>query len=184
MKKELALTLALIALAVSTRLLPHWPNFTALGAAALFSGAFYKRKSLAFLIPLMALFISDLVINNVFYASYYDGFQFLTEGFGFIYAGVALAVLIGSNASISKSKPQNLALAGLSSALVFYLLTNFGSWLSSPLYAKDFGGLISSYIAGLPFLINGAIATLVYSFGIFGLYWFTSKDSIVSTAKI
>jgi hypothetical protein len=36
----------------------------------------------------------------------------------------------------------------------------------------------------LPFLINGAIATLVYSFGIFGLYWFTSKDSIVSTAKI
>jgi hypothetical protein len=174
MKKELVLALALISIAVATRLLPHWPNFTALGAAALFSGAFYKRKSFALVIPLLALFISDLVINNVVYASYYDGF---------IYAGVAFAVLIGSYASISKSKPQNLALAGLSSALFFYLLTNFGAWLGSPLYAQNFGGLIASYVAGLPFLINGAIATLVYSFGIFGLHWYTSKDSLVSTVK-
>jgi hypothetical protein len=183
MKKELVLALALISIAVATRLLPHWPNFTALGAAALFSGAFYKRKSFALVIPLLALFISDLVINNVVYASYFDGFQFFTAGFGFIYAGVAFAVLIGSYASISKSKPQNLALAGLSSALFFYLLTNFGAWLGSPLYAQNFGGLIASYVAGLPFLINGAIATLVYSFGIFGLHWYTSKDSLVSTVK-
>jgi len=180
MKKEIALALALIALAISTRLLPHWPNFTALGAAALFSGAFYKRKSLAFIIPLTALFLSDLIINNIIYGAFYPGFQLFTEGFYFIYLGIILAVLVGSFASISKAKPQNLAFAALSSSLLFYLVTNFGAWLGNPMYAQNFFGLISSYVAGLPFLINGSIATLVYGYGVFVAFWYFSKSSSYS----
>tara|TARA_R110002050_G_scaffold2603_6_gene14857 strand:- start:5888 stop:6442 length:555 start_codon:yes stop_codon:yes gene_type:complete len=184
MKKEIALALALIALAISTRLLPHWPNFTALGAAALFSGAFYKRKALAFIIPLGALFLSDLIINNIIYGAFYSGFQFLSEGFYFMYLGIILTILVGSYASISKEKPQNVALAAISSTLLFYLVTNFGAWLANPMYTQDFFGLINSYVAGLPFLMNGTAASLVYSYGIFGAYWYFAKSSATANSSI
>jgi hypothetical protein len=180
MKKEIALALALIALAISTRRLPHWPNFTALGAAALFTGAFYKRKALAFIIPLAALFLSDLIINNIIYASFYSGFKIFTDGFYFMYLGIFLVSLVGSYASISKAKPQNIAFAALSSSVLFYLITNFGAWIGNPLYAQNFFGLINSYIAGLPFLINGSMATLVYGYGVFGAYWYFSKSDVYS----
>lgn len=184
MKKEIALAFALITLAISTRLLPHWPNFTALGAAALFSGSFYKKKSLAYLIPLVALFLSDLIINNVIYGAFYPSFQFLSEGFYFMYLGIILTVFIGQYAAISKGKPMNLALAAISSSLLFYFVTNFGAWLGNPMYTQNFYGLVNSYVAGLPFLINGSLASLIYAYSIFSAYWYFSKDSAFSMKSV
>ncbi|MGB0178100.1 MAG: DUF6580 family putative transport protein, partial [Owenweeksia sp.] len=62
--------------------------------------------------------------------------------------------------------------AGLLSAIVFYLLTNAGSWQASPLYTKDISGLMNAYIAGLPFLLNQVLGTLVYGAILFSAAWF------------
>lgn len=159
----------LVALAIGTRLVHHYPNFTAVGAAALFGGAMFKNSFKAFLIPIAALFLSDIILNNIVFSAYKTspGFQWFTNGFGFMYVGFALTVLIGRmNIKGFKLMPI-IGSVGLSS-LVFFLITNFGSWLSSPLYSKTFGGLMMAYEAGIPFALNGLGSTALYSFVLFG----------------
>ncbi|HEX6740653.1 MAG TPA: DUF6580 family putative transport protein, partial [Sphingomicrobium sp.] len=59
---RLAALLSAILVAAALRLLPHPPNFTPIGAIALFGGAYLGRQSLAFVAPLAALLLSDLVL--------------------------------------------------------------------------------------------------------------------------
>src|SRR5260370_38909292 len=74
--------LSAIIVAAGLRLLPHPPNFSPIDAMALFSGAYLGRRGLAFVAPLGALLLSDLFLR--FY-----------HGMAFVYATVALVVLIG-----------------------------------------------------------------------------------------
>lgn len=167
MSKRIGIALSLIVLAMATRLVPHWPNFTAVGAVALFGAAIFKNKWLAFGLPLMALFLSDLLLNNLVYGAFQSGFTWLTGGFAFIYGGFLLTALIGRY-GIDHRSWKGLAAGTLGSALVFYLLTNFGAWLGNPMYTQDFSGLMASYAAGLPFLVNQVAGTAVYSALLFG----------------
>ncbi len=57
-----------------------------MGAAALFGGVVFKDNLKAFLVPLVALFLSDLVLNNVVYADLMKVFTLFTQGFYWIYA--------------------------------------------------------------------------------------------------
>jgi hypothetical protein len=72
--------ISLILFASFTRIIPHMPNFTPIGAMALFGGAYLKNKNHAFLIPILSLWISDLIINN-FIFSYYNDFTWFYPGF-------------------------------------------------------------------------------------------------------
>ena len=60
---KIVFVISLIAFGALMRLLPHWPNFTPIAAMALFGGAQLGKKHLAFIIPLAALFLSDLVLG-------------------------------------------------------------------------------------------------------------------------
>ena len=53
-----SLLLTFVFLAALTRIMPHWPNVTAMGAMALFGAAHFRNRYLAFLVPLLALFVS------------------------------------------------------------------------------------------------------------------------------
>ena len=53
----------IIVLAAVTRLIPHPPNFTPIIAIGLFGGAYIQNRSLAILIPIGAMFISDLFLG-------------------------------------------------------------------------------------------------------------------------
>ncbi|SVB25226.1 uncharacterized protein METZ01_LOCUS178080, partial [marine metagenome] len=64
----------LLILAAFSRLIPHPPNFTALGAMALFGGAYVSSRTLAIILPLGALWVSDLILNNLVYTEFYQGF--------------------------------------------------------------------------------------------------------------
>ena len=86
--------LALIFLAAFSRIIPHMPNFTPVGAIALFGGAYFTNKYHAFLVPIFSLWISDLIINN-FLFSFYSGFTFFYPGFEWQYSSFLLIKLIG-----------------------------------------------------------------------------------------
>lgn len=86
---------ALILLCAFSRIIPHMPNFSPLGAIGLFSAAYFSKKWQAFLIPIAATWLSDLFINNVIYAQYYPQFTWFYEGFYWQYGSYLLITLTG-----------------------------------------------------------------------------------------
>ena len=168
-KKNTGLIALLIFVSAATRLLPHPPNMTPIGAMALFGGAYFGKKYLALLVPLLAMFLSDLVLNNVVYSQYYEGFVLFNAHSLWVYGSIAVIALIGIG--LLKKVTWTKVLGGaLSATAVFFLVTNFGSWLSNPVYTKDISGLMQSYVAGLPFLRNSIIGNLAFSAALFGVY--------------
>jgi hypothetical protein len=155
--------LTMILAAAVMRLVPHWPNFTPVAALALFSGTYVNRKYLAFLIPLFALFLGDIVLG-------------LHEYMVPVYASFILTVLIGF-AIKKKTNVFTIVLSSVASSLLFFLITNFASWIQSPLiYDQTFNGLMTCYIAGLPFFLNGILGDLFYNGVLFGgLFFAISK---------
>lgn len=139
------------------RLIPHWPNFTPIAAMALFGGAYFKKKHLAFLIPLVAMFVSDLVLG-------------LHQWMIAVYISFALVVGIGILLR-SHIKVGTVLLASLSSSLLFFIITNFAMWVGSPFYPQNMGGLIECYVAALPFLNNGILGDLFFSTVFFGGFY-------------
>lgn len=172
--------ISLILIGIATRFFAPWPNFTAVGAVALFGGAMFKDSYKAFLIPLVTLFVSDLIINNVIYAAYYEGFQWFTMGAPFIYLGFILTVIIG-RMGIKEFKILPIAGGAIASTLVFFLLTNFGAWTNSPaLYPRTFAGVLEAYAAGLPFILSQLVSTVAYGAILFlaAKFWLGSKESL------
>jgi len=139
------------------RLIPHWPNFTPIAAMALFGGAYFERKYLAFIIPLAALFISDLLLGlHGYLISVYLSF--------IIIAGIGLLLR-------NRIKIGSVLLATLVSSLLFFVVTNFAVWIGSPFYPQNLTGLIECYAAGLPFLNNGVLGDLFYNTIFFGSFY-------------
>ena len=155
LKPRFLALVALILAAAATRLLPHPPNMTSVTAVALFGGAYFADKRLAFLVPLTALVLSDLVLG--FYAH-----------MEIVYLAFLLVVCIG----LWLQKHRNvLTIAGatVASSIVFFLVTNFvGFHIDGGLYPVTFNGMVESYAAGLPFLRNTIVGDLLYTALLFG----------------
>ncbi|NOQ88173.1 MAG: hypothetical protein GQ550_04550 [Gammaproteobacteria bacterium] len=153
--KLITISAIIFALAIF-RLLPHLPNVSPVAAMALFGGAYYADKRMAFIVPFVALFISDLLLG-------------LHNSMIFVYAGFALTVAIGFLLQ-NRVTITNAAFAVVASSVLFFLLTNFGAWMTSGLYAKSAEGLMQAYVAGIPFFQNSLLGNLVYAAVIFGGY--------------
>jgi len=147
--------LTAILAAAALRLVPHPPNFTPIGAMALFSGAYLGRRgAVALVAPLGALFLSDLVLG--FY-----------RGMPTVYFSVALIVIIGWMA-LRRVSPLRVGGAAIASSVLFFVLTNFGMWLSSGFYPRTLAGLEACYIAAIPFFQNTVAGDLFYAAVLFG----------------
>mgnify|MGYP001565485225 CR=1 FL=1 len=151
--------LAIILLAVVARLIPHAPNFAPIGGLALFSGSNFKNK-IALLIPLSAMFISDIFL----------GFH---KTIPYVYANFIIIALIGG--LIKNDKWQSLLKASLISSVLFFLITNFGVWATGTMYQKNLSGLIQCYGFGVPFFRNTLLSDLFYTFSFFYGYRFLSN---------
>ena len=140
-KKQFVIIL-FIAVAAIIRLMPHLPNVTPITAMALFSGVYFTQNKYAFIIPLLAMFLSDLIL-----------------GFSLISIFVYLAFILVSYIGIS-SKKMNIRTILLSS-ISFFIITNFGVWLIG--YPNTLNGLIECYTLALPFFRNSLIGDFVFS---------------------
>jgi len=171
--------IALILFASFSRIIPHIPNFTPIGAMALFGGAYLTNKSHAFLIPVLSLWFSDLIINN-FIFSYYTDFIFFYPGFLWQYLSFVIITFIGYFI-LKKINYKNVFFTTIVSSLIFFLITNFGVWISGYMYPKNIDGLIMCYIAALPFYKGTILGFIFYSSFLFGA--FESFKRITLTVK-
>lgn len=165
----------IVLLAAFSRIIPHMPNFSPLGGIALFGAAHFSKKWLAFLIPLVAVWLSDLFINNVIFAHYYSEFTFFYSGFYWQYGSFLLIGLIGT--FLFKKINTQRVLGGLAvSSTLFFLITNFGVWAGGTMYAPTLSGLMACYAAGLPFLQGTVAGDLVYTTSLFGGYYLLQRN--------
>ena len=177
MTKRTMVLLGFLALAVASRFLillnPSWTNFSPVSSMALFAGAYALNQRQAILWSILPIWISNLILNNVVYPQYFDGFSF---GIDFvhlsIFAGIAL---IGSRISNIGS----FVGANVISVIGFFILSNLAVWAGDAIgygfkvgnavvYAKDFSGLMTCYAAALPFLKNAIISQFLFSTVLFG----------------
>lgn len=166
----------LILLAAASRVLPHPHNFAPIGGMALFSAAYFRNNKAGFLLPLVALFLSDLYINNITYAAFYDRFVWISPGFYWVYGSFGLIALLGF-AVFSRISAGRVIGAAIGSSVLFFLVTNFGAWAGSSLYPQNIQGLMMSYVAGIPFFWNTLAGDLVYSGVLFtAAFWVRSES--------
>lgn len=150
----LVASLVLIVFAALTRILPHPWNFTAVGALALFSGAYLSSRWSSVAVTLAALFLTDLVL----------GFH---STMPFVYGAFAVISFV-SHSLLKEKKWSLVGASSLASSLFFYLVSNFGVWTSEGLYAPTPQGLVECYIAGIPFLQNQILGDLFFVAVLFG----------------
>jgi hypothetical protein len=150
-----------IVLAALTRILPHPPNFTAIGAMALFAGATLNNRLLSLLMPMMALFITDLFLgfHNTMWA---------------VYGAVGITTIIGW---VIRNRQNFITITSGSivAALLFFFVTNAAMWVvgfytPDGFYTQDAAGLALAIEAGIPFRNNGIVSQLLYSGVLFGAF--------------
>ena len=161
----------IILLAAFTRIMPHPPNFSPMAAIGLFGAAHFAKKWQAFLIPLIGIWISDLVINNFVYSSHSSNFVWFYGGFYWQYISYVFIIFAGLfifNKGISVTN----TLGGMvSSSGIFFLFSNFGVWAGGAMYTKNISGLITCYAAGIPFIHNTIISDFLFTTVLFGTYY-------------
>lgn len=186
--KELVGSLILLIIIASLyRIMPGRPyGFAPQIAMAIFGGAIIKDKKFAFLLPLLAMFVSDalyqlLFINGVgVIPGFYDG-QLVNY---ILFASLTVFGFFIKNFNLKK-----IALASLAAPTAYFLISNFLVWAStSPLAGlqrpNTFEGLLMSLADGLPFYPWSLASTFVFSAIFFGTYYLITKPSKKQTVTI
>ena len=166
--KHVLPAIAVILFAILLRLLPHPPNVAPITAMAIFGGVYIDKKY-ALIVPLVALFLSDIFI----------GFH---DTMLFVYGSFLISGLIGLWLKRYKNKLHVIGGTFLASFL-FYLITNFGVWLVSSMYSKTLYGLIESYTLALPFYRNTLIGDFLYVGLFFVSYELINRYLSISSNK-
>ena len=151
-----------VAGAILLRLLPHPWNLTPMGAMFLFSGATFQRRRESLLVPFAALLLSDVAVMYLLYGGRY--------GWGWSPYTWAGFLLMGSIGWILRGRITFARVAGasLAGSLVFFLVSNLGVWMGGAMYPATLSGLVSCYVAALPFFRNTLLGDLAYAGLFFG----------------
>jgi len=144
-----------------------YSNVTPVGAMALFAGAYFNSNWKSYAFPLLTLFISDMVVQQLFYPEFSQG-GLLYRGWAWTYLGFAAMVLAG-RLIIKKVNIGNIVMAAAAAALAHWLITDFGVWLggctdpsTGELYTKDASGLLRCYAMAVPYMKYMFIGNVVY----------------------
>ena len=146
------------------RLFPHPSNVSPVAAMALLGGLYLGRNYLAFLVPIAALFASDLILNNTINRGFFPdqtgiilGAKYMIYTYGAYLLTVAFGFLLHHKSAVHK-----IVAGTLISSILFFLVTNAGTWASGLIYPKTFAGLMASFTAGVPFFRNTLISNAIF----------------------
>ncbi len=167
------LLVVLVFAAAFTRLVPHLHNATPIAAMTLFAAAYLPSRRWSLLLPLMAMFLSDIVMYATKDAAFVNQ---AISNMVVVYSTFAVIALMGQwlRRRVTVGRVIGTTLGG---SAVFFLITNFGAWLSlsQPLsatepatYARTLNGLVNCYFAGVPFFQGTFAGDVVYSAALFG----------------
>lgn len=171
-KAVILIAILMIVAAALSRVIIYPLSFSPLIAMSLFGGAVIKDKKLAFILPIAAIFLSDVLFWATKTA---PGFYGSAQGVN--YALLALVTVFGFY--MRNIRFENVAIFSLISCVVFYLLSNTANFLlSNPIYhtyPQTFDGYVANMIAGLPFLKDSLISTGCYAALFFGIYALSNR---------
>ena len=136
--------LAIFILIFISRVIPHPPNFTPIIALSFYVPAILGIKFLMF-------YILSYILIDIFF-----GFH---DASLFVWGSIFLISLISQY--LTKSF-MTRTIGVLTGSIIFFILTNFGVWTSG-YYGYSLNGLISCYIAAIPFFNNTLISTVIYA---------------------
>lgn len=149
-------------------------NFTAMGGLAIFSASFFKPVWKSILVTFLAFIITDVFLNKFVYAKY--NLNAVSTGAFVKYGAMTLVVLAGYFL-IKKPNLLNIISSSLVGSILFFIVTNFAVWYATPAnavgafaYSNNFAGLAACYIAGIPFLINFTVSTILSAGIMFYIY--------------
>lgn len=143
MNKRQNLLIAFILIAICFRLIPHPPNFTPVTSLALFSGLMFQKRWLSILTPLVAMFLSDMVL----------GFGMISL---WVYSAFILITILGW--FLNQMNTKSILL----SSLIFFIITNFGVWFMD--YPHTIQGLSICYTLAIPFFGYSIVGDLIWGF--------------------
>ena len=158
--------LCLILILSFSRLIPHPWNFTPVLATGIFAGFYFRQFYISLFIVMFSMFIGDLFLG--FHSTMF-----------FTYISLAVAVIFGLY--IKQFKLTEILFSGLVSSVCFFIITNFGAWLTLGMYEKNFAGLLQSYVLAIPFFHNTLISTFLYLILLKLLFDFTIRKKIIKT---
>ena len=173
------LAVVLIIFAAISRLIPHPPNFAPIASLAIFGGAVISNKKYAIILPLGALLLSDILFE-LFTST--RGFYDISQSF--VYGAFILITFLATR--IKSLNTKNILFACLWGGVIFFILSNFGVWLTGIYFPKTFAGLISCYEAAIPFykneffgnmFLNTIMSDLFYTALLFGVYFVIQRFS-------
>jgi hypothetical protein len=159
-KKNLSprfVTVSLMILAAALyRILPHPINFSPVAAMALFGGAYYSSKKMAFIVPMIIMALSDIVL----------GFHYLVPA---VYGSFLLITAVGFVLSKKVTFSRVLG-ASIFASVSFFVITNFAEWAFGIMYPRTMTGLAACFTMAIPFFQNTLIGDLVFTGVMFGAF--------------
>lgn len=178
MKLRALLLTGIMVYAIGIRFVDHEWNFTPLLALAIFGGACFKNRLLAFALPMGAIVLSDILLGLKPENTFPYG------GMAINYSAYALAALTGLWLRRRQQRWGPILGVSLLVSLQFFLISNFSAWVSGhSAYPMTFGGLMTAYAAGIPFFKGTFLGTMIYTplfFGVKNLYedWADSRERV------
>ncbi|PJZ71176.1 hypothetical protein CH373_01270 [Leptospira perolatii] len=147
----------------AARFLPHPPNFTPVGAMSIYAGARIKGWN-AYLVPILTMLISDRVL------AWIHGFDWFHNTLPVVYASLLLNVFLGKTYLSDNSSKLRVVSVSFVGSIQFFLTTNFAVWALSSMYPYTSEGLITCYVAAIPFFQWTLVGDLVYASILFGIF--------------
>ena len=153
----------LTTLLVLSRIIPHPPNFTPILAGIIFLPFIKRDIKFSVFVPLGGMLISDLIIGM-------HSLMLWTYG--------PIIILSLLSYYFSNDKASRIASLAIASPAIFYLMSNFGVWINSSMYTKDFSGLIQCYVNAIPFYANSATACILFCSAFFLIKTFIKNNRL------